>query len=181
MYTARRSGPGPGPEEVTEELRLYDLDAGEDIAVGRVGGWESTALRISHAAGRFVASMNAEGYTWFEVVAGSEVGFENPRSEEESAEDFLVWVGHGVQSPDGSTMAFMRGSPRSEAPFEFVVVDLPTGVEVVALPVEGSHESTIRRLTWNGTTGLVSLDGEGAVVVSDGEIAGRLAVPGVAG
>lgn len=181
VYTARRSGPELGPEEVTEDLRLFDLDTGEDRAVSRVGGYESTALRISHAEGRFVVSMIAEGYTWFELAAGGEDGFVNPRSEEVAADDFLVWVGHGVQSPDGSTMAFMRGSPRSEAPFDFVVVDLSTGEELVALPIDGAHESTIRRLEWDGTTGLVSIDRSAAVVIRDGVIVGRLPVPGVAG
>jgi hypothetical protein len=181
VYTARRFGPELTPEEVTEDLHTYVLDSGEDTVVGRLGGYESTALRVSYAADRFVASMIAEGYTWFEIIDGDEAGFANPRTEADAAEDFLVYVGHGAQSPDGSSMAYMRGSPRSEAPFEFVVTDLASGEELMAVPIEGAHESVITRLEWDGNTGVISLRDTGAVVVSDGAVVGRLPVVGIAG
>jgi hypothetical protein len=180
VYTARRSGPDLAPEDVSEELRLLALHTREETTLGRVGGYESTVLRVSHARGRFVASKIAEGYTWFEVVAGSDDGFSNPRTEQQAADDFLVWVGHGVQSDDGATMAFLRGSPRSEAPFTFVVVDLATGAEVMAVPVAGAHETVITRLEWDGHTGLVSLVDRPAVVIEGGAVVGTLPVTGIA-
>ncbi|HSJ28736.1 MAG TPA: hypothetical protein VLB67_11025 [Acidimicrobiia bacterium] len=180
VYTVRRSGPDVAPEDVTEELRVMALDTGEETNLGPVGGYESTVLRVSHTGGRFVASKIAEGYTWFEVVAGGHGGFVNPRTEEQAADDFLVWVGHGVQAADGVTMAFLRGSPRSEAPFTFVVVDLSTGEELMAVPVEGAHETTITRLEWDGRAGIVSLADRPAVVIEDGAVAGTLPVTGIA-
>lgn len=178
VYTSRTTG--LAPEETREDLRIRDLDDGTDTLVGQTGGYESSATRISYAAGRWVTSMSAEGYTWFEELGGDTAGFHNPRTEDDAAENFLVWVGHAVQAPDGATMAFMRGSPRSEAPFQLVVVDLATGAELMAVPVEGSHETTLTRVDWDGETAVVSLSQQPAVVVRDGAVVEQLPAVGIA-
>lgn len=178
VYTVRHSG--DGPEQVTETVRLYELASGQDTEVASYGAYERSASRISYAEGRFVATFEAEGYTWFEVLTGDATGFSNPRSAAEAAEDFLVWVGHGVQAPDGASMAYLRGSPRSEEPFSFVIVDLVTGSEVAAIPLEGVRDRNVTRLDWNGETGVVSLTDGPAVVIDGGAVFGALPVSGVA-
>ncbi|MGH9053703.1 MAG: hypothetical protein ACRDWX_11930, partial [Acidimicrobiia bacterium] len=181
VYT-RRSGL-PGTEQAREELHLYDLTTGADEVVGTVGGSPSGPTRVSYGAGRFLLSMNAEGVTWFEFLAddGSPVEVPgNPRTEEQGQQDFLVFVGHGVQSPDGSAMAYLRGHPRSEAPFELVMVDLVAGQELIVTPVEGAHETTVTRLEWDGEMAVVSFTDRSPVVLANGDALSLSEVTGTA-
>ena len=182
VYTSRLSG--VAPEEAREDLRTLDLTTGEDRLVARVGGYESGASQVTYADGTFVVTMNAEGYTWFEAYTrdGAPVPFEgNPRTESESADDFLVWVGVGSLAPDGESFAFVEGSPRSEAPFRLVVVDLPTGERLREADVlDIAREDTVARLDWDGDTAVVSITGEAAVVVRGGSVVDRLSAPGTA-
>ena len=182
VYTARLSG--VAPEEAQENLRIRDLASGEDRLVAQVGGYESGASQVTYAAGVFVVTMNAEGYTWFEAYAldGTPVPFDgNPRTEEDSAEDFLIWVGVGSLAPDGETFAFVEGSPRSEAPFRLVIVDLPTGDRLWEADVlDMARDDTLTRLEWDGETALVSIAGERAVTVRDGSVVNRAPTVGTA-
>jgi hypothetical protein len=180
-YT-RRTG-APGTDQAQEDLHLHDLATGADQVVGTVGGFERGPTRVSYGGGRFLLSMSAEGFTWFEFLAGDGSPVEvpgNPRTEEQSQEDFLIFVGHGVQSPDGSTMAYLRGHPRSEAPFEVVIVDLVSGEELTVTPVEGAHETTVTRLEWDGEAAVVSFTDRSPVVLAGGQIVSRPEVTGTA-
>lgn len=182
VYTSRLSG--VAPEEAREDLRIFDVTTGEDRFVAQVGGYESGATQVSYAGGRFVVSMTAEGYTWFEAydLSGASVPFQgNPRTEADSADDFLVWVGVGALAPDGETFAFVEGSPRSEAPFRLVVVDLPTGERLREADVlDTAREFNVTRLEWDGARAVVSLAEAPAVVVRDGSVVGRMPVTGTA-
>lgn len=182
IYTSRLSG--VAPEEAREDLRVFDLTTGDDRFVTQVGGYESGATQVSYGSGRFIVSMTAEGYTWFEAydLFGASVPFDgNPRSEADSAEDFLVWVGVGAVAPDGETFAFVEGSPRSEAPFRLVVVDLPSGERLHEADVlDTARESNVMRLEWDGAMAVVSLAEEQAIIVREGKVVERLPVAGTA-
>lgn len=181
MYTSR-TGPA-GSEQAQEDLHLFDFASGTDEVVATVGGAERGPTRVSYGGGRFLLSMSTEGITWFEFLAedGSPVEVPgNPRTEEQGQQDFLVLVGHGAQSPDGSTMAYLRGHPRSEAPFEVVVVDLVAGQELMVTPVEGAHETTVTRLEWDGEAAVVSFSERSPVVLVGGQVVSRPEVVGTA-
>ncbi|MEX1272176.1 MAG: hypothetical protein WEB55_06975, partial [Acidimicrobiia bacterium] len=160
------------------------LAGGKDRLVAQVGGYESGVSQVTYAEGMFVVTMNAEGRTWFEAYAldGTPVPFAgNPRTEHDSAEDFLVWVGVGSLAPDGETFAFVEGSPRSEAPFRLVIVDLPTGERLREADVlDMAREDTLTRLEWDGETALVSIAGERAVAVREGSVVNRAPTVGTA-
>jgi hypothetical protein len=180
-YT-RRTGV-PGTDRAQEDLHLHDLATGADQVVGTVGGFERGPTRVSYGGGRFLLSMSAEGFTWFEFLAGDGSPVEvpgNPRTEEQSQEDFLVFAGHGSLAPDGSTMAYLRGHPRSEAPFQLVVVDLGSGEELMVTPVEGAHDTTVTRLEWDGEAAVVSFTDRSPVVLAGGQIVSRPEVAGTA-
>lgn len=183
VYTARLSG--VAPEEGREDLRVLELRSGEDRLIAQIGGYESGASQVTFAQDMFVVTMNAEGYTWFDAYAldGTPITFAgNPRTEADSAEDFLVWVGVGSLAPDGETFAFVEGSPRSEAPFRLVVVDLPSGERLWESAIaDTAREGSVTRLDWDGETGVVSLAGEPAVVVPSGSAVERMPVRGTAG
>lgn len=172
LYTVRRSG--PAPEDASEDLHLLALESGDDRMLAKVGGYESGPWRVSAGGGLVAVSMTAEGTTWFEFLDldGSPVTVDaNPRTEEESAVDFLEWVSHGVLSPDGSTFAYVRGHPRSEAPFHLVVVELATGEELVDAELPGVRDITLSRVDWDGVAAVVSvMDGTVFVVGEDGRV-----------
>lgn len=172
VYTVRAGE--AEPVDAGEELLLFNLDTGEQLVVGPVGGYESGPMRVSYAAEYFLLSMTAEGVTWFEFMdkSGNQVAVPgNPRPEEAAQSDFPVWVGHGDLSPDGHTMAFLRGSPRSEEPFHLVAVDLATGDEITAVPLDGARHDNVTRIEWDGQVAVVSFSDRTAVVVStDGTV-----------
>jgi hypothetical protein len=181
LYTSR-TGP-PGTDQAQEDLHLYDLATGTDEVVATVGGNEGGPTRVSYGGGRFLLSMSAEGFTWFEFLAedGSSVEMPgNPRTEEQSQEDFLVFAGHGSLAPEGSTMAYLRGHPRSEAPFEVVIVNLLSGEELTVTPVDGAHETTVTRLEWDGEAAVVSFSDRPPVVLAGGQVVSRPEVAGTA-
>lgn len=181
VYTARITSETPA--EVREELRLHRLEDGTETTVASVPAYERATTRVSWAADRFVLSETAEGVTWFEARSadGDLVDLAgNPRTEDRGNEEFLVWAGHAVQSPDGSSLAFLRGSPRSEAPFELVVVDLPSGEERFAVPVSAVREDTVTRLDWDGDVAVVSTSGSAPVLVGPDGVIGTLPTEGTA-
>lgn len=96
---------------------------------------------------------------------------EAKRPEAAAQDDCLVWVGHGDQAPDGRTMAFLRGSLRSEAPFQLVVADLDTGGEIAVVPLAGARYDTVTRIEWDGRVAVVSFTDRSPVLVStDGTV-----------
>lgn len=171
-YTVRTTD--TDPEATREELRVYFLDTGDTRVIAQVGDYESGPSRVSYAGVRFLFSMHAEGTTWFEFVAPDGSGIDlpaSPRPKAAAQDDFLVWVGHGGQAPDGKSMAFLRGSPRSEAPFDLVAVDLDTGTEIAVVRLEGARHDNVTRLDWDGQVAVVSFTDRPALVVSaDGTV-----------
>lgn len=168
VYTVRATG--VDPVDSRDELHLFSLDTGED----RVVGYESGTVRVSYADGTFLLSMTSEGVTWFQFMdtEGRRIDMaRNPRTEEAARSDFLVWTGQGDQAPDGQTMAFLRGSPRSEAPFDVVVVDLGTGETISGVPLDRARHDNVTRIEWDGQVAVVSFtDGPPVVVATDGTV-----------
>ncbi len=174
----------PGQDSFAQDLHVYDMVTGVDRNVAAVGDSDAYVVHVSYAMGTYLLTMeSAEGLTWFDTVGadGSPVELSgNPQDHATADAVTTVWVGDGVIAPDGESMSFLHGLPRSEAPFQLVVVDLTSGDEISSTQISGVRDDNVSWLDWNGIVAVVSASGSPARVVLNGEVVDSPSVEGIA-